>query len=392
MSYNHSTLQKTTGLIRFSCGLLFMLFSFLYLYCIQGDLLAEAQFVFSNGVTTYSILLGALVITALLQMLQWLVCLVFRGFPDRWYAISYFPSFLFFSIITDVNRSVFDSFSLGSWKWLIPLALLLFVGSAIFIKKHASAEDYSSPVISMNLWPNYLILLVMILCTGSIPSTTDVYHYELKTERLIMSKEYEDACKVGVKSLASSRRLTELRAYALAEKGELGERLFEYPQYYGTKGLLDICDSLGHYRFDSRDICVSLGFRWGSSVKTLGRYLELAVEADTLHRQPLGDYYLCYLLLDKDLPAFERVIGDYYTLDLSLPKAYKEALLMNYDFSSDSIPMYADTVLLAGLREYRMMNEELTDARERINRTRRMFGKTYWWYYDYSDEVAIKEN
>ena len=203
MSYNHSTLQKTTGLIRFSCGLLFMLFSFLYLYCIQGDLLAEAQFVFSNGVTTYSILLGALVITALLQMLQWLVCLVFRGFPDRWYAISYFPSFLFFSIITDVNRSVFDSFSLGSWKWLIPLALLLFVGSAIFIKKRASAEDYSSPVISMNLWPNYLILLVMILCTGSIPSTTDVYHYELKTERLIMSKEYEDACKVGVKSLAS---------------------------------------------------------------------------------------------------------------------------------------------------------------------------------------------
>ncbi|MCM1311899.1 MAG: DUF6057 family protein [Bacteroides sp.] len=352
--------------------------------------MAEAQFVFSNGVTTYSILFGALVITVVLQILQWLVCLIFKGFPDKWYAISYFPSFLFFSIITDVNRNVFDSFSWGSWKWFAPLALLLFVLFALFIKKRSGAED-SSSLISMSLWPNFLILLVMILCTGSIPSTTDVYHYELKTERLIMSGEYEEACKVGAKSLASSRRLTELRAYALAARGELGEKLFDFPQYYGANGLLDVCDSLGHYRFDCRDICASLGFRCGKSVKTFGRYIELAVAADTLQRQPLGDYYLCSLLLDKDLSTFEKELSRYYAPDQFLPKAYKEALLINYDMSSDSIPQYADTVLLAGLREYRQMKEELSDARERVNRTRRKFGKTYWWYYDYSDEVEKEE-
>lgn len=167
--------------------------------------------------------------------------------------------------------------------------------------------------------------------------------------------------------------------------------MFDYPQYYGTKGLLDVCDSLGHYRLGSKDICTSLGFGCGESVKTFDRYIELAVKADTLYRQPLGDYYLCYLLLKKDLVTFERVLGNYYILDDSLPKAYKEALLINYDTSSDSIPHYADSVFLSGLREYRLMKDELSDKRERINRTRRQFGKTYWWYYDYSDEIETEK-
>ncbi len=390
MIYNNYVPQKTAGLIRFSCGLLFMAFTFSYLYCIQGDLLAEAQFVFSKGVTTYSVLLGALVITLVLQVLQWLVCLVVRGIPDKWYAVSYFPSFLVLAMITDVNSDVFDSFSFGSWAWIVPLALLLFVAFILFIRKRAKTGDMSECMISVNLWPNYLILFVMILCVGSIPNTSDVYHYELKTERLIIDREYEDACKVGLKSLVSSRRLTELRAYALATRGKLGENLFDYPQYYGTAGLLDVSDTSAYDRLSSRDICASLGFVCGRSVKTFDRYIELAVKEDTLRRLPLGDYFLCYLLLKKDLPTFRKALSDYYIIDQSLPKNYKEALLIDYDLSSDSIPEYADTVMISELREYKLMNEVLTDRVERVNRTRRKFGTTFWWYYDYSREIECK--
>ena len=36
-----------------------MLFSFCYLFFLQGEILAEAQFVYSKGITSYNILIGA---------------------------------------------------------------------------------------------------------------------------------------------------------------------------------------------------------------------------------------------------------------------------------------------------------------------------------------------
>ena len=55
-------------------------------------MLAEAQFVFSKGVTTYSILIGAIVITLILSLIQLVVQLVAK-IPTRWYSLSFFPSF-----------------------------------------------------------------------------------------------------------------------------------------------------------------------------------------------------------------------------------------------------------------------------------------------------------
>ena len=72
MAYRrNSNRQKTAGPIRYSCGILFILFSFCYLFCLQGEILAEAQFVYSKGVTSYNILIGAIVISVVLQIIQW---------------------------------------------------------------------------------------------------------------------------------------------------------------------------------------------------------------------------------------------------------------------------------------------------------------------------------
>ena len=248
MNYNHPFRQKTAGLIRYSCGILFMLFSFCYLFFLQGEILAEAQFVYSKGVTTYNIFIGAVIITVVLQIIQWIVSMLSR-LPSRWHALSYVPSLLLLAILTDVNQEAMLHFSFGAWVWVAPIVLVVYIALVIIAKVvDADFENYAIDIKSQ-IYPNFIILFLLILCVGAIPQSTDVYHFELKTERLILEGDYEAASNVGERSLRTSPRLTQLRMYALSKQGLLAERLFEYPQYYGSLGLLDVTDTLDYYRF-----------------------------------------------------------------------------------------------------------------------------------------------
>lgn len=405
MNYNRNRHQKTAGVIRYSCGILFMLFTFCYLFFIQGEILAEAQHVYSNGITQYSILIGAIIIAFVLQILQWLVSLASR-LPARFHALTYVPSSMVLAIISSVNKDVMDSFSFGAWLWIMPLVLAVYAITVILIKNlFDESQDYFKGLKNL-LYTNYIILLALILGAGSIPQTSDVYHYELKTERLLLERDYEAACRVGEKSLRSSVRLTQLRMYALAQQGLLPERIFEYPQYYGAQGLFDIADSASSHRFDNKLIFYMLGARCHSSVATTDRYFELLL-ADSLWNQTTADYYLCSLLLENRMKEFHEKLPLYYNLSDtvvspydSLPKAYREALLVMADadsayvgklyFHGDSVATLSDTAMVSSYREYCGMKTGVPDILERVNKAHRIFGKTFWWYHDYSD-IAIGE-
>ena len=54
MNYNNPLPSSINNIIKLTTIVLFALFSFIYLFCIQNDVLAEAQYVFSGGLTTYS--------------------------------------------------------------------------------------------------------------------------------------------------------------------------------------------------------------------------------------------------------------------------------------------------------------------------------------------------
>lgn len=90
MSFNNPIPHSTSLAIHVACGVLFALFSFTYLFCLQGDLLAEAQYVFSGGVTTYYRGTGAVIITAVLMAMQWGLNKLTR-LEGRFFAVSYFP-------------------------------------------------------------------------------------------------------------------------------------------------------------------------------------------------------------------------------------------------------------------------------------------------------------
>lgn len=371
--------QKTAGFIRYSCALLFMLFSFCYLFFLQGEILAEAQFVYSKGVTSYDILIGAIIITVILQIVQWIVSMLSR-LPSRAHALSYLPSMLLLAMLTDVNEEAIEHFSFGAWVWVTPCILVAYILLVIFVKKVDHDNSVDSRGIKSQIYPKFVILFLLILCVGAIPQTTDVYHYELKTERLILAKDYEGAAAVGKKSLRATARLTQLRMYALSKQDLLAENLFDYPQYYGSKGLLDIADTSSLERFTTQDICFHLGAFCGKSIQTADRYYRLML-GDSICNQHTADYYLCSLLLDKKLPEFLRQLPRYYDLSdsiayESLPRAYREALLQTgkkTDFDTD-----------ARFRDYNELKASLKDETERINKTHREFGNTYWWYYDYS--------
>lgn len=402
MNRNNPNRQKTAGIIRFSCGILSFVFSFCYLYFLQGEILAEAQYVYSGGITTYSLLAGAIIIPVVLQVLQWIVS-KFSQLPPRWYALSYLPSMLALAMITDVNRATIIHFSFGDWVWVAPAVIVAYIIAVVIIKRVNTGYNIVPHDVWSQAFPNYIILVAFVVTVGSIPNSSDVYHFELKSERLILEKNYEEATKVGYKSLQASARLTQLRMYALAKQGELTDRLFEYPQYYGSQGLLDVTDSQPDYRFTYQNICLYLGALCGKSIKSTDRYYQIMF-ADSIWNQHTADYYLCSLLLDKRLDDFQHELSRFYNLSDSipgaydaLPRAFREALLVigqpeaamqgSIVIDNDTLATLSDATLVKQFNEYNELKSQQLDPVERVNYTHRQFGKTFWWYYDYSDKA-----
>ena len=110
---------------------------------------------------------------------------------------------------------------------------------------------------------------------------------------------------------------------------------------------------------------------------------------------------MCSLLLDKELSTFQHQLPRYYNLSDTLvgaydrlPTAYREALLLigqhkaaldgHIVIQHDTLATLADIELVNRFRDYCALRDTLTDKTERVNRTHREFGDTYWWYYEFS--------
>lgn len=399
MKHDRPSQQNTAGIIRYSCGILFMLFSFFYLFCLQGEILAEAEYVYSKGLNRYHLLMGAIIITAILQLVQWAVSKLSQ-LPANRHALSYIPSALLLAILTDIDRDTIQHFSFGPWVWIAPLIIIMYVALVIVVRTIHSSSDDAVTSVKSQIFPDFIIMFALMLIVGWIPTSTDVYHYELKAERLIMEKDYEGAARVGETSLRTSARLTQLRMYALSKMNQLPERIFEYPQYDGSKGLLDVTDTIPTYRFSPQNICFHLGALCGPSVHSTDRFYNLVLN-DSIWNQHTVDYYLCSLLLDKKLNTFCKKLEQYYLQNDSidgenaqLPKAYKEALLLIGEPAAaakglivvhhDSLTTVTDQEVIKRFNAYKELKNEWPNQIERINKTHREFGDTYWWYYDFS--------
>ena len=374
MEGNHHH-QGGTVTTRVVCAVCFLAFSFLWLFCFQADLLAVAQHSLSGGVTHYDRTVGAVIITAVLFLLQLAVYGVTR-LSRRTHALTYVPSFLALAFLSDVSFADDGDVEMGR---LWPLLAVVFVAwtGAVWLSRQmlpfSDGDKQPTGLFSARTWMNLAQLTVMMLFVGAVGNTNAVDHFRAHAETALLRGDDREALRVGWESLETNPQLTMLRAFALSREGLMGERLFCYP-IAGTgadllpmhqKPLLLPADTIWRH----------LG---GKPGRPMGdqRFYRL-LERDSLAKAAVADYALCGRLVDRDLEGFVRLLPRYYDVQ-NLPRHYREAMVL-YERQTKSV----DTVDEALSKEYEQLLQSLeaSPATEQQLQLLERYRNTYWYYY-----------
>ena len=362
------------------CGFLFSVFSVVYLYVFQRDVLEALHFSLAHGKTSFAPLASALIITLVLLLLRWGVNALLK-LRNEIQTLSYFPSCLLLGVLTDVGRDVYTSQYHTSWGWLLPLLLVLYAGLAFLLRRFWPVRTGGEGEMFGTLNWNVFFLLVLCGMTVAMGNSDRDFHHELQVERCLRAGDYEGALNTGRRSLEASRTLTALRSYAMLRSGQIGERLFQYPQYYASDGLFFASDSLTVLRYTNDSISALLGGRISFQQRFTDFLGDICYQEKGSHLAV--DYYLSSLLLDKRLDDFFRGLSDFYEPETGLPRCYREAVLLYQTEHADTTWAIADSVMLRRFEDYRAERTRLQTTPGGKNLLRKDFGDTYWWYFDY---------
>ena len=390
---------KNNSTVRWTCAIVFIVFSFLWLYRFQADVLAAFQHVMSEGKTQYSPLLGAVLITILLQVLQLLVYTVFR-LTNRGHALTYFPSMLGLALISAINIDIELSYNWGFLWILIPLVLVVWVGICFVVRYIQNVEpDKGSKIFfSRPMWINMLIMVLMMLGVAWVSNTNAVFHYRMRAETCLLENNFEGALDAGWESLESDADLMMIRMYAMARRGELGERLFHYP-IVGSSNVMLPTNGESHFvRYPVDSLYHALGARPArpmlptTYLKALAGNLRDSSESGLFRASSsmARDYELCGLLIDRKLDDFVECLRDGAagsdSLDAArLPLHYREALTLYNHLRRHPIIIYRNPVMEEDYRNLRELEQKYPDATERRGKVEDWYGRTYWYYYNYGD-------
>jgi hypothetical protein len=369
--------------MRVMCAILFLSFTFIYLFYYQDDVLAVGQHVLSNGQTHYNRTIGAILITFVLFLLH-LAVFGITKLKRRSHALTYFPSLLILAIVTDVSPTIDQHFSFGSWLWVFPLLLIVY-GIVVWLLRQLQPyepDTKTSGFVSKMMWLNVFTMVIMFFIVGLTSCGDEMFHYRVHAEDCLLNKDYDGALETGEKSLKTDSSLTMIRVYALSQKGELGESLFEYPIVGGSRILLPDSANVRFMLYPEHELYQYLGIRLKQKLSPL-KYLTF-IEKHHLAKSPAKDYLLCGYLLDKNIDAFVRNVGKYYKLNGHLPKHYREALTLYTHLRSNPIFVYKNNVMDADFQDYQDMERKNPDKVLRQNNLHDTYGNTYWYYYQYA--------
>ncbi|MBR6980469.1 MAG: hypothetical protein IKH88_11650 [Prevotella sp.] len=368
-----------------ACACAFCLFSFCYLLFYQTDVLVAGQHVLSEGKTHYVGWVGAVLITLTLFLLQRVV-FMFTKLSKRAHFLTYFPSMLILTIVTDVSSNIDLGFSFGGWYVAVPILMLFFIGAVWTARQMEPFEpEPASPgVTSRTIWVNLIAMVVMMVLTGIFSNGDEAFHQRMRMERLIAQGKYAQAIKVGRKSQVADPQITMLRAFALSKKGLMGEHFFEYPFVREGKTLMH--DTIGNRTILLNDSILA------TVVKSSRARL---------------DYKLIDMLIDRDVEKFAVTVRKAYP-DSIMPKHYAEALAIYKKIAPPPPPKAEETDSKKGKKKKKKKEEEkvvvqapdpmqlrldeFLKMKEKKDKPgwalqlRKKFGDTYWYYYYMKDE------
>ena len=366
--YDHS--------IRILCAVLFAIFSFVYIYVFQGELLALMQDYLSEGVTESNAFVAALIITLLLSLMQWGINHVSK-LHGRWEALSYIPSCALLALITDVNDGTM-LYSASKWLWGVPLVVIVYIGVVWVNRMRRSVKR--NGLFSL-LYPNLMAFSLLFVLTAQISNHAPAPHMELAAWHYLHDDRYEDVLKVGKRSDDYNMELTALRNLAMLKTGTLGERMFHYPQPFGADGLLCNRYNKQSIAYGAQEYYRHMGVEPYGGESGLAFAQRLHMKNDSvLYR----DLYLAALLLEKKLDLFVEESSELAESD-TLPAHYQEAwLLYNEKNPTLAVEFTPDSAIVKRFADYRSLQVEHTDNPiVSKNLSKRKFGNTYWYYFDY---------
>ena len=378
---NNINRRRTARIIAVASGLLFSLFSFVYLSVFQRDVLEALHYSLAQGKTVYAPWISAVLITVVLLLVRWGINGLV-GFKGALKTLSFFPSCLLLGVLTDVGHGVYHGGGIDPvWSWLLPVLLVLHVGLGSLLARagrlYINPEMETGIVVNTNLF-NLLLLCVMTVCIGN---TNVHFHHELQAEEALRKQDYARALQVGEKSMDPSRNLTALRAYAMSRQGTMGEDLFRYPQLYGAAGLLMGTSDEKALRLNADSLYIYLGERPALGEPALDFFRRICRE-ETGNYTTM-DYYLSALLLEKKLDDFVDAFDELYIVRDSVPCYYRQALFLHDKFHPTAPADTTDVPMEELWGKYTQKQQELSGQRGERNYMRREFGDTYWWYYQY---------
>ena len=373
--------RRTARIIAVASGLLFSVFSVVYLSVFQKEVMEALHYSLAQGKTVYAPWMSAIIGTIVLLVLRWGINALV-GLKGPLKALSYFPPCLLLGVLTDVGHGVYHGEGISAqWAWLLPLLLVLHVVIGKLLAR--VCKLWVNPDLEEGIMVNSNLFILFFLClmTACIGNSNIHFHHELKVEEALRKQDYEMAREVGVKSMDPSRNLTALRAYAMSREGTMGEYLFQYPQLYGAAGLLMGISDDKALRLNADSLYVYLGARPALGEPAMNFFSRICEEESGNYTTM--DYYLSALLLERKLEKFVQSFDELYTVRDSVPRYYQQALFLYDKMHPSNKPKVADEAMEEQWKTYEEEKNSLAGTVGEGNRMRRKFGDTYWWYYQY---------
>lgn len=293
-------------------ALFFSLFSFCYLYCYQPEVMVVTQFLASGGQTHYVPLVGAILITFVLQLLQW--------FIQRWVqirkrtmALTYLPSAFVLALISSIRSDVSQQLYMKSWTWTFPL-LLAISCYAIYQARRYQAyepEERKQSIVSQVFWINIGEIVIISLFVGLLGNSDAHFHQKAKMEYLIDKRQYAEALHVAAHMQQTDSATSMMTIYSLARRQKLGDSLFCYP-LVGQATVM----------------------RPSASVHSLLMPDSLLVKVT----KQSANYQLCACLLNRDLKRFAQYLPLYYRTNQPMPRYYVEAWNLYHEIQNGRKP------------------------------------------------------
>lgn len=366
--------------MRMACAIFFLLFTIFYLYDYQPDILAVTQHVLSNGATHYNRVVGTIIITAVLWLLQ-IGIYKLTGLSRRGHALTYIPSLLLLGILTDASPSISCDNFLGNWLWAFPLLMVVYAALVWVVRQLEPMElpPASLGFFSRMTWINMLQMVAMTLVTIAIGCNDEVFHYRMRMESDIIKGDYAKAAIVGKDSEKTDSSLTMLRVWALSESGNLPEKLFEYPLEGKSEAMMPNGKSVKLMMAQPLSWYRQFGVYFTDRKEPVDYFK--AINKTKYATKLTRDWLLCAYLLDGNLDAFVTTLPHYYNIDGPLPQSYREALVLYTHLREHPRIVYHGSVIDADYGDFRKLFYSTTNPKARYATLKDNYGKTYWFYY-----------